>query len=199
MRYLSFDLEATGLDEKDYIIEFAMIPFDSETQTFEEELADRFLVKCPEFEELKPNLNQWVIKNNKTLIEAAAKDGITTLQFKERMEKYLTDPRVTKYFGKEKVVLFGKSMSAIDIPFLTRDLGWEWMNKYFQHRNLDLSCLAYGLIDMGILPKGCDSGSVLMKHLNMGNVAHTALEDARNTAIMYFKIMDLYKCKIDQK
>jgi len=27
MRYLSIDLEATGLNENDYIIEFGMIPF----------------------------------------------------------------------------------------------------------------------------------------------------------------------------
>ena len=56
MRYLSFDLEATGLDQNDYIIEFGMIPFDTETKTLEENLARTFTVHCPSFETLKPQL-----------------------------------------------------------------------------------------------------------------------------------------------
>ena len=84
-------------------------------------------------------------------------------------------------------------MSAIDLPFLNRDLGWEFMRKYFQHRQLDLSGLAYGLMDLGLLPAGMESGSGLMRYLGLGHVAHTALEDARNTAIMYFKIIEKIK------
>lgn len=190
MRYLSIDIEATGLEEHALIIEFAMIPFDTETKSFEEKLAKQFYVSCPSFESLKPKLNAWVVEHNKTLIEKAHKEGVSMDQFKSIMQAYVDSPEVKNYFGQEKIVLFGKSMSAIDLPFLKRDLGHEWMNKYFHHRNLDLSSVTLGLIDLGLLPKGMDSGSKLMQYLGMGPVAHTALEDAINTAKMYFKIMD---------
>ena len=36
MRYLSIDLEATGLNEHDYIIEFGMVPFCTENLKIEE-------------------------------------------------------------------------------------------------------------------------------------------------------------------
>ena len=116
-------------------------------------------------------------------------------EFKEWLETYLKSPEVRQYFGAQKIVLFGKSMTAIDLPFLNRDLGWDFMRKYFHHRNLDLSSIGYGLIDLGQLPMGMDSGSNMMNHLGMGEVAHTALEDAKNTAIMYLKLLDKYGVK----
>lgn len=195
MRYLSFDIEATGLDEKDLIIEFAMVPFCSETKKINHKLEKHFYIKCPSFDELKPSLNQWVIDHNKELIDKAHKDGITISHFKDELITYLESKEVKDYFGDKKITLFGKSVSAIDLPFLNRDLGWDFMRKYFEHRQLDLSCLAYGLIDMGFIPAECESGSKLMKYLKMGDVAHTALEDAVNTAIMYFKLLDLVSVK----
>lgn len=189
MKYLSFDLEATGLEEDAYIIEFGMVPFCTETRTIETKLQKHFFVQCPSYTELEPNLNEWVKKHNKELIEKAHSEGITMDNFKLELEKYLNSAPIKKYFNNEKIVLFGKSISAIDLPFLNRDLGWEWMNHHFHHRNLDLSCLSHGLIDMGILPQGMESGSNLMNYLGMGDVCHTALEDAVNTAEMYLKIL----------
>lgn len=189
MRYLSFDLEATGLEEDALIIEFAMVPFDTETKEIEHKLSKHFYIKCPSFESLEPKLNEWVKVNNKSLIETAHKEGITLIDFKTAFEKYLNSSEIKSYFGEGKIVLFGKSISAIDLPFLNRDLGWEWMNKHFHHRNLDLSCFTLGLIDMGLLKKGMDSGQALMDHLKMGEVSHTALEDAVSTAKMYLKLL----------
>lgn len=191
MKYLSFDIEATGLDEHDLVIEFAMIPFCTETKTLNKELEKHFFIKCPPFEELKPNLNPWVVEHNKELIEKAHSEGIEIPSFKEQLISYLESSAVKEYFNNERITLFGKSMSAIDLPFLTRDLGWEFMRKYFNHRQLDLSSIAYGLIDMNHIPAECESGSKLMSHLGMGDVAHTALEDAINTALMYFKLMEI--------
>lgn len=116
-------------------------------------------------------------------------------EFREYLRKYLESPEVRSYFGNQKIVLFGKSMSAIDLPFLNRDLGWDFMRKYFHHRNLDLSGIGYSLIDLGLLPMGMDSGSNMMNYLGMGEVAHTALEDAKNTAIMYLKLIDKFGVK----
>jgi len=193
MKYLSFDIEATGLEENALIIEFGMIPFDTESKTLENKLAKHFYIKCPSFEELEPNLNEWVKINNKELIIKAHSQGILLDQFKTELENYLDSAEVKSYFENQKIVLFGKSISAIDLPFLNRDLGWEWMNNHFHHRNLDLSCYTMGLIDMGLLDKGMDSGSALMKLLAMGDVCHTALEDAVNTAKMYLKLLEMFQ------
>lgn len=192
MKYLSFDLEATGLEEDALIIEFAMIPFCTETRTMEKSLAKQFFVQCPSFDELKPKLNKWVVENNETLIRKAHAEGVTQQEFKQIMQDYVDSKEVKEYFNNERIVLFGKSISAIDLPFLNRDLGWEWMNKHFHHRNLDLSCYTLGLIDMGLLEKGMDSGNKLMEYFKMGEVSHTALEDAVNTAQMYFHLLDKF-------
>jgi oligoribonuclease (3'-5' exoribonuclease) len=192
MRYLSFDIEATGLEENDFIIEFAMIPFDAETMTFEEGLAREFIIKCPSFESLKPTLNPWVIQNNKALIENAHAKGIPISEFKENLKKYLESNEVKNYFSNKKIVLFGKSMNSIDLPFLSRDLGWEFTRNYFHHHVLDLSSVALAMIDLKMLPPECASGSALMKHLGYGEVAHTALSDSKNTAKMYFKLLEKF-------
>ncbi|MBD64285.1 MAG: hypothetical protein CME62_03710 [Halobacteriovoraceae bacterium] len=195
MKYLSFDIEATGLEEDAYIIEFGMVPFCTETLSIEKSLSKHFYVKCPSFESLENDLSDWVKKHNKELIQTAHSKGITLATFKKELEMYLMSAPIQKYFNNEKVVLFGKSISAIDLPFLNRDLGWEWMNHHFSHRNLDLTCLSHGLVDMGILPPGMESGSALMNHLEMGEVCHTALEDAINTAEMYLKILKAHSKK----
>lgn len=188
MRYLSIDLEATGLKEEDKIIEFAAVPFDSATGKIEEDLSYHTLVKCPSFEELLPQLDQWVIDHNKTLITDAHQKGLPLNQFKAELEDYLTSDKLKNYFGDQKIVLFGKSLNAIDLPFLNRDLGWNYMREYFHHQQLDLSSVVYAYIDNNKIPEDCRSGSFLMKFLGMGDVAHTALEDAINTAKIYLEL-----------
>jgi len=195
MKYLSIDIEATGLGENCQIIEFAMIPFDTKLKRLEEGLAKSFYIHCPSFEDLKESLDPWVREHNEKIIRKAHAEGLLMSEFKETLKKYLESSEVKTYFENQKIVLFGKSMTAIDLPFLNRDLGWDFMRKYFHHRNLDLSGIGYALIDLGLLPMGMDSGSNLMNYLNMGEVAHTALEDAKNTAIMYLKLIDKFGLK----
>ena len=195
MKYLSIDLEATGLGENCQIIEFAMVPFDTQFRRLEEPLARSFYVHCPSFEDLKPTLDPWVREHNEKIIRKAHSEGLMQSEFKEWLKNYLESPEVRNYFGTPKIVLFGKSMNAIDLPFMNRDLGWEFMRRYFHHRVLDLSAVGYNMVDMGFLPQGMDSGTNLMNHLGMGEVAHTALEDAKNTAIMYLKLLDKFGAK----
>ena len=192
MRYLSFDLEATGLNENDLIIEFAMIPFCTQ-DGLNYELAEHMFIQCPSFKQLRPKLDPWVVKNNEQLINKAHKEGISLTTFKSKMTEYLEDEVVKDYFKdspKGKVILFGKSLNAIDLPFLNRDLGWDFMRKYFHHQVLDLSSIVMSDIDRGFLPSACISGSELMNHFQMGDVAHTALEDAINTAKLYLKVIN---------
>ncbi len=195
MKYLSIDLEATGLGENCQIIEFAMIPFDTQFRRLEEPLARSVYIHCPSFEDLKPTLDPWVREHNEKIIRKAHSEGLMLSEFKEWLKKYLESPEVRNYFQTQKIVLFGKSMNAIDLPFMNRDLGWEFMRKYFHHRILDLSSVGYSMVDLGNLPQGMDSGTNLMNHLGMGDVAHTALEDAKNTAIMYLKLLDKFAAK----
>ena len=198
MRYLSIDIEATGLNENDYMIEFGMIPFCTDSKKVEDSLARNFYIKCPPFEELKPRLEKWVIEHNEKLIHKAHVTGLHMDSFRDQLETYLISNEVKSFFKNErneKIILFGKSMSAIDLPFLNRDLSWEFMRKHFHHRNLDLSSTANTLIDLKMIPSECSSGSKLMSFLNMGEVKHTALEDAKNTAIMYLKLLELFQKK----
>lgn len=192
MKYLSFDLEATGLREKDLIIEFACVPFCTEQMKIYDDLKFHTFVQCPSFDELKSDLDPWVVEHNEGLIREAHKNGLPLPEFKKSFEDYLNSDKYLKLFNGEKATLFGKSMAAIDLPFMNRDLGWEWMRKYFEHRQLDLSSVAYNLIDLGHLPEKCKSGSALMDELGFGEVAHTALEDAVNTAKMYLKIIEKF-------
>lgn len=189
MKYLSFDIEATGLEENDLIIEFAAIPVDTKEKKVYQEWSFHCYIQCPSFEELKPNLSLWVQENNKELIQKAHLQGRSLTIFKNELEAYLQSSNIQGFFNKEKIVLLGKSLNAIDLPFLNRDLGWDWMRKYFSHRTLDVTSATYLAIDSGSLPIECESGSELMKHFGMGDVAHTALEDAINTAKLYFKLM----------
>ncbi|HAZ12516.1 MAG: hypothetical protein A2X86_19860 [Bdellovibrionales bacterium GWA2_49_15] len=192
MRYLSIDLEATGLREHDSIIEFAMAPFCTKDKTIATPLCRSVYVKCESFESLKPTLDPWVIEHNEALIKRAHCDGLSLPDLQKFLVDYLTSPAVTSYFGTQtgqKIILLGKSMNALDLPFLNRDLGWEFMRKYFHHQVLDLSSVVRAFVDKGLLPPETVSGSALMKHLKMGDVAHTALEDAMNVAKIYLKLL----------
>ncbi len=189
MRYLSIDIEATGLKEHDLIIELGMIPFCTDDAEMREDLSWHSFIQCPSFEELRPKLDTWAIEHNRELIGKAHREGINLDQLKIEWERYLASPEIKEYFANKKITLFGKSLSAIDLPFLNRDLGYDWMRHYFEHRQLDLSSVAHYLVDKKSIPSDCVRGSQLSEHLGFGEVAHTALEDARNTALMYLKIL----------
>lgn len=196
MKYLSMDLEATGLGEHDYIIEFGMVPFCTNSKTLELDHARNYFIECPSFEDLRPRLDPWVVEHNEGLIKKAHSEGMSMRNFKKELEAYLTSKPIKEYFKnerKEKIILFGKSMNSIDLPFLNRDLSWEFMRKHFHHRDLDLSSTASSMVDLGMIPEACTSGSELMKYLGFGEVAHTALEDAKNTALMYLKLLEKFE------
>lgn len=201
INYLSIDLEATGLNEKDYIIEFAAFPFDP--YHFQAPIPSHLFfhesIWCPSFQELSPSLDPWVKEHNQDLIQKAHNGGLSHDQFRLKLQHYLEQKELLDFFGltsydnENKIILFGKSMSALDLPFLNRDLGWNFMRKYFSHRNLDLSSVVIGLIDLGLLPPECIKGSELCKYLLNMDVAHNALDDAINCAKMYSLLINKIK------
>ena len=190
MYILSIDMEATGLRPDDLMIEFAAIPFNTESCEFEKSLSFHRFIKCPSYEQLESSLDQWVRDHNRELITKAAEEGLGANEFKKQFGDYLQSPEFKKIFPK-KALLFGKSLSALDLPFMTRDLGNDFMREHFEHKNLDLTSVAYCLGDMGLLPKGLDSSKAIMKYFNKGEVCHTALEDAVNTAEIYGELLNL--------
>ncbi|MBF0313308.1 MAG: hypothetical protein HQK50_17300 [Oligoflexia bacterium] len=206
MKYLSIDIESTGLDEDCLLIEFAAIPFDTcmpLEKSLEHTLAFHSFIQCPSFELLRPKLNPWVAEHNESLIRKAASCNITLATFGNNFKQYLQSSPIKNYFliknendqnkDQDKIVLFGKSLNAIDLPFLRRDLGSDFMNTFFLHKVMDLTAFAFGLIDLNLLPEGVHSSSELMKHFKMGEVSHTALDDAKNTAIIYMRLLDYIK------
>lgn len=199
-KYLSVDTEATGLEEGCYLIQVALVPIDVEKKIIEEKLGKETLVQCPSFEELKPNLNEWVLAHNEILIKEAHKKGLTKEDFQEWLANYLDSHEVREFFGKDekgkynKPVLFGKSLSALDIPLLTRYAGRKFMEAYFHHHTLDITCVAKALVDVGKLPPGFESTSKIIKHFGIREDArHTALSDAIDMANVYFKLLELIK------
>jgi DNA polymerase-3 subunit epsilon len=186
--YLSIDLEATGLLSQDYVIEFAAVPFNVHSG-LEKSLAFHCYVQCPSFEELKPSLNPWVIEHNAQLIQKAHKEGISISDWRIKLESYLAKPEVLAFFQGKPAVIFGKSLNALDMPLMKRDLGYDWMQQKFSHRTHDFTSVCYAFMDLGLLPQGMERGSQIMEYLGYGQVAHTALEDAVNTAQMYLDVL----------
>ena len=191
MRYLSIDLEATGLEEENFLTEFAAICVDTQNKTIHHELCFHTFIQCPSFEVLRPNLSSWIIENMKNHIQKAHSQGISLKDFKLQLEKFLISKNVQNFFQHEKILLFGKSLSALDLPLLKKTLGTEFLRTFFSHQTLDVSCVSHFLVDKGLLPEICRKGSGLMSHFEMGEVAHTALEDARHVAELYFKMLEI--------
>lgn len=195
-KYLSLDTEATGLEENCLMIQLAFVPVDTEKRIVDESLGREILIWCPTFEELKPNLNKWVLEHNEDLIRRANAQGVKKEDLPGVVREYLETPGLKKFFGGERLPLLGKSMSALDIPLMHRYFGKTFMEKYFHHHTLDVTCVARGMVDAGILPTGTQSTTKLMQYFKLRSEAtHTALNDAVDMGKIYFGLLDLLKSK----
>lgn len=196
-KYLSIDTEATGLEEGAYLIQLAFVPIDSAARVVRSDLSVETLIQCPSFEALKPKLNPWVIEHNEGLIRNAHEKGIPLSELKNFVARYMESEPIRQFFKNERPAFFGKSLSALDIPLLTRDLGKPFMEKYFHHHTLDITCVSRALVDAGVLPPGCESTTQLIRHFGLRNDArHTALSDALDMATIYFKQLDLLQANL---
>lgn len=195
-RYLSLDTEATGLEERCVMIQLAVVPVDVTTSEVRIEMGKEWLIKCPSFEELKPTLNEWVLKHQEGLIRRAHADGMTMEACKAELTEYLKSKAIKEFFGNERPVLMGKSMSALDIPLLTRSFGWDYMQKAFHHHIVDVTCLGKSFEDAGLLPPKTANTTRLMQHFKLKEAAeHTALSDAVDMGRIYCKMIDMIRPK----
>ncbi len=195
-RYLSLDTEATGLEEKCVMIQLAVVPVDVDRGTVHTELGKEWLVKCDSFESLKPTLNEWVLKHQEGLIRKAHAEGISIEACKAELSEYLKSKPLLDFFGKSRPILMGKSMSALDIPLLTRSFGWEWMQKAFHHHIVDVTCLGKSFEDAGLLPAKTANTQSLMQYFKLKeNADHTALSDAIDMGKIYCKMIDMIRPK----
>lgn len=191
-KYLSIDTEATGLTEECLLIQLAFVPVDTDKKTVAREHGIEWLVQCPSFEDLKPSLNPWVVENNETLIRNASAHGVPPDQLADKVHAYLTSAPIKAIFGDSRPIFLGKSLSALDIPLLTRTFGEDFMHAHFHHHTLDVTCVARSLVDAGILPPGTESSSKIMKYFGLRETpAHTALADALDMAEIYLKILGM--------
>jgi hypothetical protein len=189
-KYFSIDTEATGLEEDTHLIQLAILPVDVEEGRIYTELGKEWLIKCPSFEELKPKLNPWVLEHNESLIRDAHSKGLTQTELKEKFKEYLESPELKKFRGDTRPLFLGKSLSALDIPLMTRYFGKKFLETYFHHHTVDITCVARGLVDAGALPEGCESTTKLLRHFQIRDDArHTALSDAEDMANAYLKIL----------
>jgi len=135
-----------------------------------------------------------VRENNKTLIQRAHAQGMPVDKLAVTVAEYLSSPEIKTLFGNSRPVILGKSLSALDIPLLTRTFGEAFMHKYFHHHTVDVTCVARFLVDAGVLPPGCESTSQIVKHYGIREVAsHTALNDASDMAQIYLKMLEQMK------
>ena len=182
--YLNEDTETTGVSEDSLLIQIAFVPMDQHGNTIDQ-LAKEWLIKCPSFQELYPKLNDFCRKNNEALITKSHKKGLDAEVVRKEIEDYLSSPAIKALFQNKKPTLFGKSISALDMPKLVQTFGWDWVRSQFNHRVLDLGSLAMDYINRGKLPSDCESSDSLVKFFKLGTVSHLALDDCKQLAQVY--------------
>lgn len=189
-KYLSVDTEATGLFEDSLLISVAFVPVDVTKGDVRVDLGWECMVKCPSFQELKPTLSEWVVDHMQAVIEKAHAEGVTLSECQRRVSQYLKSAPITAFFANEKPVLLGKSLSALDLPLMTRSFGHSFMDSYFHHHTVDVTCTAHSFVDAGLLPEGHASTTKLMQHFGIREEAeHCALADAIDMARIYVKMI----------
>ncbi len=195
-RYLSIDTEATGLEEKCVMIQLAFVPVDVTQSKVCTELGKEWLIRCPSFDQLKPSLNEWVVKHQEGLIRKAHAEGMSMAQCQEEVGAYLNSKPIQEFFGKERPILLGKSMGALDLPILNRSFGWDFMQKSFHHHTVDVTCLGKSFEDAGLLPLKTTGTTRLMQYFKLKeNADHTALSDATDMGLIYCKMLDMIRPK----
>ncbi len=177
LTFLSIDIESTGLKEEDECFEFSAILIQN----------GLVLNKFHQYLKVQATPSPWVEKNLKKNFLESQKNGLSKEEFVTNFLFFLKDHK--------NLILLGKSLNALDIPFLKKILGYEVFYQYFSHRTLDLTSLAIFSILLKKIPSECLSGAHLNKFFHLGKIAHTALEDSENNINVLNKFLEFYNPK----
>lgn len=177
LTFLSVDIESTGLQENDECFEFSAIL-----------IQDGVTLKTfHQYIKVQTVPSPWVEKHLKKTFLLSQEKGVAQEDFIQNFLAFLQNHK--------NLILLGKSLNALDIPFLKKVLGYETFYKYFSHRTLDLTSIAIFSVLLKKIPDECLSGAHLNKFFNLGKIAHTALEDSENNINVLNKFLEFYSLK----
>lgn len=168
MRYLSIDIETTGLDpNKHQIIEFAAIFEDTSIKTPIENLPYfTSLVKHPNY-----NWSLEAYKMNKEIFEEIATSRARDVDFLWSDFMYwVTNVIKTPYV--DKLIVAGKNFASFDLRFIKRLPGYQ---SIFHHRSIDPAIYYLDWEKDTVVP---DLKTCLDRAGLNSNVKHRALGDA---------------------
>lgn len=159
MKYLSIDLETTGLDtDKCQVIEIAMVLEDTEKNVPVAEL--------PYFHRLVWHatiVGEWkALDMNREILEKAQSKGVLSDDVWEHVCRWLRGQGIN---AVDRVTVAGKNVAGFDLQFFP-----AWVRKYFKHR----------VIDPGSVFMNWEKGPLSLGELLGRDVAHNALDDARD-------------------
>lgn len=172
MRYVSLDLETTGLDPVTcQVLQIAMVLEDTEDQIPVNHLPRLNLYVRHE----KLTGASFALAMNTTILKILSGTYVSSVPIfsqdgaVEKIQEWLRD-----IFGKKKITLAGKNVASFDLPFLTA-MGVP--NEIFSHRYLDPGPMFFDPCEDDIPPnlKIC-----LERAGYVGDVSHDALDDARD-------------------
>lgn len=178
MRYVSIDLETTGLNEDTcQIVEFAAVLADSSTPDLPVKDLPTFhrYIVLPEYKgepyalSMHPHIFRAIAKKDPEFEYASPEE--LYLQFRT----WLT----TNGMPTTKIVAAGKNFGAFDLQFIKRNMPRAFMAT-FGHRFLDPAMLFFNPFEDKKLP---DLATCLKRAGLDNHVSHNALEDAQQVVM----------------
>ena len=177
-----------------YLLEIGFVPFNIRTGVIYKELSKRILIKCPDVETMKKEgkISEWNLKRQShlDLISEASNHGVSTEVAKKMIILYIEE---IKHLTGEKVVLFGKSISTVDMPVLYTTFGHKFINKAFHYQHQCLTTKMAGYKRRGFV-NSLSLAREAKRHLGVV-IPHTSVEDASIAAELVIEMEKKLKFK----
>lgn len=185
MKYLSLDIETTGLvPEKHEILEIGAVLFDTDS---EEPTGKEFHVRIIHYNDF--NADPLALTMNSSLLREIYEDNLPSMTYEDAFksfEEWLAKNAV------ERISVCGKNVGSFDVPFL-KAKGFP-TEKWFDCRVLDPSILFWQPQIDKFLP---GSQKLYSRAGIKTDVAHRALDDARQVGAIVWNYAQFLKSKIE--
>lgn len=184
MRYISLDLETSGLDAtRHQILEFAAVIEDTNNP--------QAVSKLPYFS----TFIEWdtilgdpvALKMNAKIIEKIADPNVEKLTIHELSKKFVTWLCDEKIDVTKKITFAGKNFSGFDRQFLMRVPNWHMIKMH--HRSADVGALYWNPLTDEELP----SSEICCERAGIAQPSHRALDDARTIIELIRKAKNGYR------